>query len=93
MWEPGHSECDSKPNPLKCCTHLPIIPSLCLDYLFGHTSVPIQLLKKPSQCLVILESLTWHKSNKLANILRIIYIISQHLSFRKCPEARDLDKN
>ena len=35
----------------------------------------IQLLKKLSQCLVILESLTWHKSNKLANILKIIYTI------------------
>ena len=35
----------------------------------------LQSLKKLSQCLVILESLTWHKSNKLANILRIIYTI------------------
>ena len=35
----------------------------------------IQLLKKLSQCLAILESLTWDKSNKLDNILKIIYII------------------
>ena len=41
----------------------------------GHTPYYIQLLKKPSQCLAILESLTWHKSNKSDNILKIIYII------------------
>ena len=35
----------------------------------------LQSLKKPSQCLAILESLTWNKSNKLDNILKIIYII------------------
>ena len=31
--------------------------------------------QKLSQCLSILESLTWHKSHKLDNILKIIYII------------------
>ena len=40
-----------------------------------HQHQYLQLLKKLSQCLAILESLTWHKSNKLANILKIIYII------------------
>ena len=35
----------------------------------------IQLLKKPSQCFAILERLTWHKSNKLCNIVKIIYVI------------------
>ena len=35
----------------------------------------LQSLKRPSQCFAILERLTWHKSNKLSNILKIIYII------------------
>jgi hypothetical protein len=35
----------------------------------------LQLLKKLSQCFAILERLTWHKSNKLSNILEIIYVI------------------
>jgi hypothetical protein len=35
----------------------------------------IQSLKKPSQCFAILERLTRHKSNKLSDILKIIYVI------------------
>jgi hypothetical protein len=35
----------------------------------------IQLLKKLSQYFAILERLTWYKSNKLSNILEIIYVI------------------
>ena len=35
----------------------------------------IQSLKKPSQCFAVLGRLTWHKSNKLPNNLKIIYII------------------
>ena len=44
----------------------------------------LQLLKKLSQCFKLLERVTWHKSNKLWNILKIINIIVQHLSFQKC---------
>jgi hypothetical protein len=40
-----------------------------------RASPGLQLLKKPSQCFAILERLTWHKSNKLSNILKIIYVI------------------
>ena len=35
----------------------------------------IQLLKKLSQCFAVLGRLTWHKSNKLPNNLKIIHII------------------
>ena len=42
---------------------------------FLPREVNIQLLKKLSQCLAISKRLTWDKSNKLSNILKIIYII------------------
>ena len=43
---------------------------------FGHVSYSsLQSLKKLSQCFAILERLTWNKSDKLSNILKIIYII------------------
>ena len=35
----------------------------------------LQSLKKLSQIFAILERLTWNKSNKLHNILKIIYTI------------------
>jgi hypothetical protein len=35
----------------------------------------IQALKKLSQCLAIWERMTWHKSNKLCNNLKLIYDI------------------
>jgi hypothetical protein len=41
----------------------------------------VQWVKKLSQCLAVLERLTWHKLNKLWNNLKIIYIILGHLSF------------
>jgi hypothetical protein len=53
----------------------PELPKVPLIIATPQPMVGVQLLKKPSQCLAILESLTWHKSNKLANILKIIYII------------------
>jgi hypothetical protein len=56
-------------------------------------ALDLQLLIKLSQCLATLERLTWNKSNKLYNNLKIIYVIVQHLSFQKCPEACDLYQN
>ena len=57
--------------------HPVILPLHFILFIVYHTcnSFQIQLLQKLSQCLAILESLTWHKSNKLANILKIISII------------------
>ena len=43
--------------------------------IFINLNLNLQLLKKLSQCFAILERLTWHKSNKLSNILKIIYVI------------------
>jgi hypothetical protein len=40
-----------------------------------------------------LERLTWHKSNKLCNNLKIIYVILGHLSFYISLNARDLKSN
>ena len=48
------------------------IPS---DYIFFSQPKLIQLLKKLSQCLAVLQRLMQHKSNKLHNILKIIYVI------------------
>jgi hypothetical protein len=45
------------------------------DGIKWHHQQDIQSLKKLSQCFAILERLTWHKSNKLSNILKIIYVI------------------
>jgi hypothetical protein len=42
----------------------------------------IQLLKKLSQCLAILQRLSCRKSNKIHNNLKITYIILCHLDFR-----------
>jgi hypothetical protein len=53
----------------------------------------IQLLIELSQCLAILERLTWYKSNKLSNNLKIICIIVWHLSFWKCINVCDSDLN
>ena len=52
----------------------------------------IQSLKKLSQCFAILERLTWNKSSKLSNIMKIIYVILHHLSFWKCHGSCDLDQ-
>jgi hypothetical protein len=41
----------------------------------------VQWVKKLSQCLAVLERLAWHKSSKLHNTLKIIYVILSHLSF------------
>ena len=35
----------------------------------------LQSLKKLSQCFELLERVTWHKSHKLCNIMKIIYLI------------------
>jgi hypothetical protein len=53
----------------------PLIPQVidCLSGCTLFTKFDIQWLKKPSQCLAILERLTWDKSNKLCNNLKIIF--------------------
>jgi hypothetical protein len=56
----------------------------------GASRVYIQWVKKLSQCLAVLERLTWHKSNKLRNNLKIIYVILGHLSFHISLNSRDL---
>jgi len=62
-------------------------------YLAEHLSnMLIQLLKKLSQCFAILERVTWNKSNKLSNIVKIMYVILHHLGFRKYPGSCDLDQ-
>ena len=43
--------------------------------IFVDNEAELQSLKKPSQCFAVLGRLTWHKSNKLPNNLKIIYII------------------
>ena len=52
----------------------------------------IQSLKKPSQCFAILERVTWNKSNKLSDIVKIMYVILHHLGFRKYFGSCDLDQ-
>jgi len=52
----------------------------------------LQSLKKLSQCFAILERVTWNKSNKLSNIVNIMYVILHHLGFRKYPRSCDLDQ-
>jgi hypothetical protein len=53
----------------------------------------IQWVKKLSQCLAVLERLTWHKSSKLHNNLKIIYVILGYLSFQISLNTRDLEQN
>jgi len=53
----------------------------------------IQSLKKLSQCLAVLERLSWNKSDKLSNNLKIEYVILHYLGFRKCPRSCDSDQN
>jgi hypothetical protein len=55
-----------------------------------YTNTHVQWVKKLSQCLAVLERLTWHKSNKLYNNLKIIYVILGHLSFHISLNPRDL---
>jgi hypothetical protein len=50
----------------------------------------LQLLKKLSQCLAILKRLTYGKSNKLHNNLKIIYVILGHLGAQTNPRSCDL---
>jgi hypothetical protein len=53
----------------------------------------LQWLKKLSQCLATLERLACHKSNKIDNNLKIIYVILHYLGFRISPRSCDLDTN
>jgi hypothetical protein len=53
----------------------------------------LQWLKKLSQCLATLERLACHKSHKIDNNLKIIYVILHHLGFRIHPRSCNLDKN
>jgi hypothetical protein len=50
----------------------------------------LQLLKKLSQCLAVLKRLTYGKSNKLHNNLKIIYVILGHLGTQTNPISCDL---
>ena len=67
------------------------------DHIFNRQyaeyGLHVQLLKKLSQCLAVLQRLMWCRSNKLYNNLKIIGVILCHLSFLTSPEARDLDQN
>src|SRR6266404_5513831 len=51
----------------------------------------VQWLKKVSQCFPIFERMTWHKSGKLSNNVKIIYVIVHHLRFLTSPRSCDLD--
>ena len=51
----------------------------------------IQWLKKVSQCFAIFKRMTCHKSGKLSNNLKIIYVIVHHLRFLTSPRSCDLD--
>jgi hypothetical protein len=63
----------------------------CISPYAVHLPDPeLQWVKKLSQCLAILKRLTWHKSDKLHNNLKIIYVILGHLSFHISLNARDL---
>jgi hypothetical protein len=53
----------------------------------------LQWLKKLSQCLAILKRLTWHKSSKLHNNLKIMYIILDYLGFPMNPRSCDSEQN
>jgi len=57
-----------------------------------QSNIYLQSLKKLSQCFAILERVTWNKSNKLSNIVKIMYGILHHLGFRKYPGSCDLDQ-
>jgi len=52
----------------------------------------LQSLKKLSQYFAILERVTWNKSNKLSNIVKIMYVILHHLGFLKYPGSCDVDQ-
>jgi hypothetical protein len=54
------------------------------------SALGLQLLKKLSQCLAILKRLTYGKSNKLHNNLKIIYVILGHLGAQTNPRSCDL---
>ena len=51
------------------------------DLILRYAEEDVQSLKKLSQCFAILERLTWNKSSKFSNIMKIIYVILHHLSF------------
>ncbi len=51
--------------------------------------VLIQWLKKVSQCFGIFERMTWHKSGKLSNNLKIIPVIVHHPGFLTSPRPCD----
>ena len=59
----------------------------------GSPNSLLQWLKKLSQCLAVLERLTWHKSSKLHNNLKIMYIILDHLGFSMHPRLCDSEQN
>jgi hypothetical protein len=70
-----HSTSHCFPIVLVATTMLLFSLTHCYELVF-HTctasSRVVQWLKKLSQCLAILERLTWDKSNKLCNNLKII---------------------
>jgi hypothetical protein len=66
---------------------------ICWKTLTAVHSGKIQWVKKLSQCLAVLERLAWHKSSKLRNNLKIIYVVLGYLSFQISFNARDLEQN
>jgi len=66
-----------------------------LEELYPHISLiqNLQWLKKLSQCLAVLKRLTWHKSSKLHNNLKIMYIILDHLGFPMNPRSYNSEQN
>jgi gag-pre-integrase-like protein len=76
-------------SKIKDCTACIQAKSSVQPYKGHH----IQWLKKLSQCLATLERLACHKSNKIDNNLKLIYVILHYLGFRISPRSCDLDKN
>jgi hypothetical protein len=91
----GCTKCqESKVITYMKCTPLYHFDTHVEQGLFQYISIDLitdlQWVKKLSQCLAVLERLTWHKSNKLCNNLKIIYVILGHLSFHISLNSRDL---
>ena len=91
------SECKLQSQHASCpasdiVTYSASVEDRAFDICFFELQV-IQLLKKLSQCFAILERVAWNKSNKLSNIVKVMYVILHHLGFRKYYRSCDLDQN
>src|SRR5229473_4562053 len=86
----------SQYNPIqlaKYCNLIGWLRATELDYIVKCPQCKLQWLKKLSQCLAILKRLTCHKSNKIDNNLKIIYVILHHLGVQIRPRSCALDNN